>query len=44
LLEREGIVFDLEGRIDLETYQWEGLDWPAVEALHRAWGNETPEP
>jgi len=23
LLEREGVVFDARGRIDLETYQWE---------------------
>jgi methylated-DNA-protein-cysteine methyltransferase-like protein len=26
LLEEEGIVFDLAGHIDLETYGWEGLD------------------
>jgi methylated-DNA-protein-cysteine methyltransferase-like protein len=26
LLEAEGIVFDEEGRIDLEAYGWDGLD------------------
>ena len=26
LLEQEGVVFDEEGRIDLEIYGWEGLD------------------
>jgi methylated-DNA-protein-cysteine methyltransferase-like protein len=26
LLEEEGIVFDQEGRIDLQIYGWEGLD------------------
>jgi methylated-DNA-protein-cysteine methyltransferase-like protein len=26
LLEEEGVVFDQEGRIDLKTYGWEGLD------------------
>jgi methylated-DNA-protein-cysteine methyltransferase-like protein len=44
LLEQEGIVLDRQGRIDLETYQWEGLDWPAIEVLHRAWEKEPPEP
>lgn len=27
LLEEEGIVFDEQGRIDLELYGWCGLDW-----------------
>jgi len=44
LLEHEGIVLDRHGRIDLETYQWEGLDWPAIEALHTAWEKEPPGP
>jgi methylated-DNA-protein-cysteine methyltransferase-like protein len=26
LLEEEGVVFDQEGRIDLEIFGWEGLD------------------
>lgn len=26
LLEEEGVVFDQEGRIDLKTFGWEGLD------------------
>ena len=26
LLEEEGVVFDEEGRIDLKSYGWEGLD------------------
>ena len=26
LLEGEGIVFDVQGRIDLDLYGWEGLD------------------
>jgi methylated-DNA-protein-cysteine methyltransferase-like protein len=28
LLEREGIVFDENGRIDLERFGWEGLETP----------------
>ena len=43
LLEREGVVFDDEGRTDLNTYQWEGLDWPEIESLRREWYAEPPE-
>jgi methylated-DNA-protein-cysteine methyltransferase-like protein len=42
LLEREGVVFDGQGCVDLERYQWDGLDWPEIEALHRAWENRPP--
>ncbi len=42
LLEREGVVFDAGGAIDLEHYQWEGLDWPEIEALQGAWAREPP--
>jgi len=44
LLEQEGIVLDRHGRVDLETHQWEGLDSPAIEALHAAWKKEPPGP
>jgi methylated-DNA-protein-cysteine methyltransferase-like protein len=44
LLEQEGVVWDRHGHIDLEAYQWEGLDWPTIEALHRAWQKEPPGP
>jgi methylated-DNA-protein-cysteine methyltransferase-like protein len=37
LLEEEGIVFDEEGRVDLERYRWAGLEWPEIEALWREW-------
>ena len=40
LLEREGVRFQ-NGRTDLSVYQWEGLDWPEIEALHRIWQTET---
>jgi methylated-DNA-protein-cysteine methyltransferase-like protein len=43
LLEREGVVFDDEGRVDMDVYQWEGLDWPEIEALRRLWNAEHPE-
>lgn len=33
LLEREGVVFDPDGRIDLARYGWVGLPWPEIEAL-----------
>jgi methylated-DNA-protein-cysteine methyltransferase-like protein len=42
LLEHEGIVFDAEGTVDLERYQWEGLDWPDIEELERGWAAEPP--
>ena len=42
LLEGEGVVFDQQGRVDLAKYQWPGLDWPQVEALHIAWNKEPP--
>jgi methylated-DNA-protein-cysteine methyltransferase-like protein len=44
LLEHEGIILDRHGRIDLETYQWEGLDWPEIDALHQAWEKKPPGP
>ncbi|MBN1641831.1 MAG: MGMT family protein [Anaerolineae bacterium] len=37
LLERESVVFGAGGVVDLRIYQWEGLDWPEIEALHREW-------
>ena len=40
LLEREGVRFR-NGRTDLTIYQWEGLEWPEIEALHHAWKLET---
>jgi len=27
LLQREGIVFDEQGRVDLKRYAWQGPDW-----------------
>ena len=43
LLEQEGIRFTSEGRADLDTYQWEGMDWPEIRALRRSWYTESPE-
>lgn len=40
LLEREGVCFD-SGRADLSIYQWEGLEWPEIEDLHRIWQKKT---
>ena len=40
LLEHEGVRFR-NGRTDLSVYQWEGLEWPEIEALHRTWQKET---
>jgi methylated-DNA-protein-cysteine methyltransferase-like protein len=37
LLEKEGIVFDANGRIDLARDQWPGLDWPEIEDLRATW-------
>jgi methylated-DNA-protein-cysteine methyltransferase-like protein len=37
LLAQEGIILDERGSIDLERFQWPGLDWPDVQALRRAW-------
>lgn len=42
LLEREGVVFGADGAVDLEQYQWEGLDWPDIEELERGWATEPP--
>jgi methylated-DNA-protein-cysteine methyltransferase-like protein len=39
LLEREGVRFR-NGRTDLSVYQWEGLEWPEIEALHQTWQQE----
>jgi methylated-DNA-protein-cysteine methyltransferase related protein len=40
LLEREGVRFS-DGRTDLPVYQWEGLEWPEIEALHHTWEKES---
>jgi methylated-DNA-protein-cysteine methyltransferase-like protein len=37
LLEEEGITFDAQSRVDLDRYQWPGLDWPEIEALRASW-------
>lgn len=33
LLEEEGVVFDEEGRIDLKSYGWEGLDLAELDRI-----------
>jgi methylated-DNA-protein-cysteine methyltransferase-like protein len=38
LLEQEGVVFDRD-KVDLEWYQWPGLDWPEIEALRSKWAH-----
>ena len=35
-LEAEGIVFESNGRVDLNVYRWEGLTWPEIDALRRS--------
>lgn len=42
LLEQEGVVFDAQGKVDLERYQWPGLDWPEIEALRTQWAHGKP--
>jgi methylated-DNA-protein-cysteine methyltransferase-like protein len=42
LLEQEGVVFDTRDKVDLERYQWPGLDWPEVEALRTRWAQGKP--
>jgi methylated-DNA-protein-cysteine methyltransferase-like protein len=42
LLQQEGIAVNEQGKIELKQYQWPGLDWPDVEALHRTWRANTP--
>ena len=42
LLEHEGVVFGTAGAVDLDVYQWEGLDWPEIEALHHKWNEPSP--
>lgn len=37
LLQREGIVVDAQAKVDLEKYQWPGLDWPEIDALRQSW-------
>ena len=37
LLREEGVVVNAQGQIDLNRYQWPGLDWPEVEELRRSW-------
>jgi methylated-DNA-protein-cysteine methyltransferase-like protein len=37
LLEREGVLFDPQDRIDLARFQWPGLDWPEIEQLRASW-------
>jgi methylated-DNA-protein-cysteine methyltransferase-like protein len=44
LLEAEGVRFDEQGRTDLDAYQWEGLDWPEIEALRQRWHEKPPKP
>ena len=41
LLELEGVRFGKNGRTDLSVYQWEGLEWPEIEALHSTWQKES---
>ena len=51
LLRKEGVRVNAQGRIDMKEFQWQGLDWPEVEALRRMWragqqvdtGNTTEE-
>jgi methylated-DNA-protein-cysteine methyltransferase-like protein len=43
LLESEGIQFDAQGRIDMHTHQWEGLEWPEIEALRQEWNAKPPK-
>jgi methylated-DNA-protein-cysteine methyltransferase-like protein len=33
LLEIEGVIFEPDGRIDLNRFGWEGMPWPEVQAL-----------
>jgi len=44
LLEAEGIAFDHKGRVDLQRYQWPGLDWPEIEDLRRKWSSLPKQP
>ena len=44
LLEKEGIVFDASGHVDLARYQWPGLDWPEIEELRARWRAEARPP
>ena len=44
LLEQEGVTFDEQGQTDLDAYQWEGLDWPEIEAIRRVWHKQDTEP
>ena len=37
LLREEGVRVNAQGRIDLKEFQWQGLDWPEVEALRQTW-------
>jgi methylated-DNA-protein-cysteine methyltransferase-like protein len=43
LLEREGVRFDAQNRIDLSRYQWDGLEWPEIEDLRRGWNQKPPK-
>jgi methylated-DNA-protein-cysteine methyltransferase-like protein len=42
MLQDEGVKFNVQGQIDLDTYQWAGLDWPEIEALRQQW-NTPPQ-
>jgi methylated-DNA-protein-cysteine methyltransferase-like protein len=42
LLREEGVLVDAQGKVDMQRFQWPGLDWPEVEALRHSW--HTPEP
>lgn len=44
LLEEEGVRFDEQGGVDLAAYQWEGLDWPGIEALRGTWLSQSAPP
>ena len=35
LLEKEGVVFDSDGRIDMSAYRWEGPSWAQLDRLLR---------
>jgi methylated-DNA-protein-cysteine methyltransferase-like protein len=44
LLEAEGIRFGSHGRLNMQRYQWPGLDWPEIESLRRQWNQNPPRP
>ena len=44
LLEAEGIRFDPRGRLEMQMYQWPGMDWPEIESLRRQWNTSPQKP